>query len=180
MTPRRERRGFTLIELSLALSLVGMAMAGGIVLMDHLGDSASRIVADGRVASREGNGARILRRTLLDATWTTDTTKRLIGDERSVEFESLCDSSAGWKEPCRFSIAIDYRGDSSAVVAVTQTLQSIVLRRQIGAAEFRYFDATRADSGWTRHWSSNVTLPVALAIVTDRDTAIFPLGAPRD
>ena len=73
------------------------------MLIDQLNDSVLRISSDGRLASREGNGQRLLGRLLLDATPTTDTAKKFKGDTLSVDFWTWCEASGGWMTPCRAS-----------------------------------------------------------------------------
>ncbi|MEP6493405.1 MAG: prepilin-type N-terminal cleavage/methylation domain-containing protein [bacterium] len=173
-------RGFTLIEITVALAIAGLAMVGGIALIDQIGDSAGRINQDGRRAAREGNGVRLLRRVLLDATTTTDSTKRFRGDQHSLELWTTCDISAGWAEVCRVSLSIDERRDSSVVLADLSTGESFPLRRQAGTAEFRYFNPMATDTSWVRQWSSNVSLPTAVGLLARGDTTVFPVGVARE
>lgn len=175
---RRLRSGFTLVELVAALAVAGFAMLGGVLLLDQIGDSAQRIARDGAEAPREGNGARLLVRLLADARANEDTTKRFSGDAHTLTFWSSCDVPGGWMEPCRVTLAIDLRGDSSTVRASLSTGEALALRTQPGAAEFRYFAPTKAsDSAWFRDWSSNTTLPSAVGIVRLRDTMVVPVAA---
>jgi prepilin-type N-terminal cleavage/methylation domain-containing protein len=177
---RGSRNGFTLVELILALSLTGFAMLGGVMLLDQLGDSTNRITREGARVARDGNGERLLGRLLLDATVSTDTTNKFLGNEHSVVFSTTCEVPGGWTEPCRATLAIDTRDDSSAVLAELSTGESHSLRRQPGAAELRYFDpSTGRDTVWVRQWSSNVTLPGAVALVLRGDTAIYPVSGAR-
>lgn len=118
---RRLRSGFTLVELVAALAVAGFAMLGGVLLLDQIGDSAQRIARDGAEAPREGNGARLLVRLLADARANEDTTKRFSGDAHTLTFWSSCDVPGGWMEPCRVTLAIDLRGDSSTVRASLST-----------------------------------------------------------
>ena len=175
-----DRKGFTLLELVAALSVIGVAMLGGMVLLDQLGDSAGRIARDGALAAREGNGARVLRRVLLDASSSPDSTKRFRGDEHSLELWSMCDVPGGWSESCHVVLAIDERGDSSVVLAELSGGQSLALRRQAGMGEFRYYSPSASDSVWVHHWSSNVTLPVAVGLLARDDTIVFPVGVGRE
>lgn len=174
----RSRRGFTLLELIIALAAVGFVMLGGVMLLDQLGDSAERIVDNGARAAREGNGARTLRRLLTDASTNSDSARPFRGDERSLEFWSLCDIPGGWAEACHVSLAIDARADSSAIVARLSTGGSFALRRQRGPSVFRYYNAS-SDTLWMQAWSSHVTLPIALGLVTDRDTLVLPVSVAR-
>jgi prepilin-type N-terminal cleavage/methylation domain-containing protein len=176
-----DARGFTLIEIIVALSLIGFAMIGGLAVIDQIGDSAGRISQAATRAASEGNGQRLLRRLLLDATPSADTAKRFRGDAHSMELSTTCEVPAGWTEPCRATLAIDEAKDTSVVFTELSTGESYALRRQSGSAEFRYFNPTPTDTFWVRQWSSNVTLPTAVGlIVGGRDTIVFPVSVVRD
>jgi prepilin-type N-terminal cleavage/methylation domain-containing protein len=177
----RNKPGFTLLELIAALSLMGFAMIGGIMLIDQLGDAGSRIVAEGKRGARLGNGARLFGRELLDATTTTDSAQRFRGDERSLEVWTSCETPGGWLAPCHAVFAIDQHADSSIVLAQLSTGESFAVRRQIGALEFRYFDPTATrDTIWFRVWSSNINLPAGVALISAaNDTTVFPVAAGR-
>jgi prepilin-type N-terminal cleavage/methylation domain-containing protein len=177
---RRRRRGFTLLELILALSLGGAAMLGGLLLLDQLNDGTGRIVAQTAATDREANGARLLRRIIFETHTNPDTTRRFTGDERSVSLLSWCDVPGGWSEPCDVTLSLDAREDSSAVVADLSIGGSFVLRRDSSRRAWRYLDATPRDTAWSTHWSSGTTLPAALALVSARDTIVFPVQVRRD
>jgi prepilin-type N-terminal cleavage/methylation domain-containing protein len=174
----RLRNGFTLLELMLALMLTGGAMLSAMLLLDQLGDGAERIVRDGAAMSRRANGARLMNRLFADARPSDDSTKRFTGDDHTVTLWTLCDVPGGWREPCRAILAIDDRGDSSAIVARLDIGGAFTVREQSGQRRLRYYDPTRsADSVWLGHWSSNVTLPLAIAIVGSGDTTVIPVSA---
>jgi len=176
-----DRRGFTLLELTAALSVTGLVMLGGIALLDQLGDSATRITRDAARVARDGNGARLLRRLLVDASTSTDSTKRFRGDERSLELWTRCDAPAGWSEPCRVTLAIDERPDSSILMAELPGAPPLAVRRQAGPAEFRYYNpSTGTDTTWVRQWSSNAVRPVAIGLVVREDTVVLPVSVARD
>jgi len=180
VTSRRRRSGFTLLELILALALVGSAMLGGVLLMDQIDDSGARIVAESARMHREANGASLLRRLIAQARVNDDTTRRFVGDERTVFLASVCDVPGGWPEPCDVTLAIDERGDSCAVVADLSIGGALVLRRDAGNRAWRYLDAAPRDSSWATHWSSGTTLPAALALVSAHDTVVFPVQVRHD
>jgi len=174
------RRGFTLIELLAALSISALAMIGGILVLDQVTDSTGRIVRTGQIAARDGNGPRVLRQLLLDAHMTADSLDRFRGNERSADFTTLCHRPSGWLESCRVSVAIDWREDTSVVIATLSTGENIELARRAGVAELRYFDAATGDSVWLQRWALSIVLPVAIGIVTPIDTVIYPMGTTRD
>jgi len=175
----RSRRGFTLIEVIAAISIFGLAIGGAIALLDQLGGGTSRIGAEGGRVAREGNGARLLTRVLMDARTSTDSTKRFRGDENNLELWTLCDVPGGWAEDCRATLSIDQRGDSSALIAGLPGAGMFSVRRQKGAASFRYYNPQN-DTLWARQWSSNLVLPIAIGMVVGTDTIVLPVGPARD
>lgn len=180
MVARPDRRGFTLFELMLALALVGGAMLGAVLLLDALNDDAGRIASEGARTTREGNAERELRRLVLDARPDDDTTRRFLGDARSVSMHTRCAVPAGWSEPCDVTLAVDDRGDTTAVDAELSRGGSLVLLRDTARREWRYLDPAPRDTVWATHWSSATTLPVALALVSASDTIVLPIQVRRD
>ena len=181
MSARRERRGVTLIELLVALAIAGLAMLGGVLVLDAVRDSDRRIDAETRRDAVEMNGNRLLRRLLADARQTSDTANRFRGDERNASYLAMCDAPAGWSEPCRVLLSIASSGDSSFVVAQTSPGAQFQVRRVAGQAVFRYLDPRSSpDSTWVHQWMMSITLPAALAMITPIDTTVFPLGSVRD
>lgn len=173
----RQRHGFTLTEVSLALAISGLAILGGMLLLDQLDDSARRIAALASRAALDGNGARLLERLVLDAAESADSAHALRGDEHSMELSTTCDAPAGWKEPCRISLAIDQRNDSSILSIALDGRPPMRARALLGPAEFRYRDIARSDSGWVRRWTSVSLYPPAIAITGARDTIVLLVGA---
>ena len=173
---RPPRRGFTLIEVSLALAISGLAILGSMLLLDQLDDSNRRIGILASRAASDGNGGRLLERLLLDATAITDSSPALRGDERSVDLSTTCDAPAGWKEPCRISLTIDQRDDSSIVFVALPGESPMRLRAFFRAAEFRYRGIAPSDSAWLRRWTSLSLYPAAIAITNDRDTTVLLVG----
>lgn len=177
----RRRSGFTLVEMLAAIAILGLAIAGAVALLDQLTDGAARITREAARSAREGNGARLLTRLLMDTRSSADTSKRFRGDENTLELWTLCDVAGGWAQECRVTLGIDRRADSSVVVAGLPATALLAVRRQAGSARFRYYNPSAPDDTlWVREWSSNVTLPVAIGLVAGRDTIVLPVGASRD
>ncbi len=169
-----------MLELMLALSLVGAAMLGGVLLLDQLGDSAGRIVAESANMDREANGSRLLRRLILEAYVSVDTNRKFVGDERVASLLSWCEVPGGWAEPCAVTLTIDERGDSSAVSGDLSIGGTFVLCRLAGRRAWRYLDPASRDTIWSTHWSSATTLPAAVALISGTDTIVFPVQVRRD
>jgi prepilin-type N-terminal cleavage/methylation domain-containing protein len=175
----RHRSGFTLIELLAALSISGLVILGGVLLVDQVTDASARIVRSGVFAARDANGFRVLRQLMLDARVTPDTLDRFRGDERSAELTTMCRESRGWLAPCRAKLDVDWRTDSSVVVAHLSTGEALELLRRPGAVELRYFDMLSVDSTWRGRWALSIAMPVAIAVVSAADTSVFSLGFAR-
>ena len=92
MPSRHNHPGTTLLELIVALAITGLAMLGGILLLDQVNDGGRRIDRESRRHARDSNGDRLLRRLLLDARQTSDTADRFRGDERNLSYLTLCDT----------------------------------------------------------------------------------------
>jgi len=172
------RSGFTLIELTAALSIAGLAIFGGIMLLDQIDDASARI-ASARVSTmRVANGARALRQLLFETLPSTDTARGLAGTEHSVSFWTMCDVAHGWAEVCPVQLALDQRRDSTVVTAAlpSETLTLLTVR---GLAEFRYIDPAQ-DSLWMPRWTSSLGLPSAVVVMTRGDTLVYPLAVMHD
>lgn len=184
MTRRAEagdrRRGFTLVELALAVALSGLAMLGAVLLMNQLHDSHVRLARRAEEAAREANGERLLRRLVLDAEPGADSTQWFYGDESSARFRSWCDVPAGWLERCGVMLALDRRDDSTAVDVMLTSGEALTLAVRPGDAQLRYLDRGARGSAWVARWTESVVLPEAIAIATPEDTILIPVGGGHD
>jgi prepilin-type N-terminal cleavage/methylation domain-containing protein len=174
--PHSRRHGFTLIEVLSALMLTGFVLLGALLLVDQISNGADRIAKESRRVSSEGNGNRLLRRLLLEASLGQDSVDMFRGDANNITMRSLCPTPNGWPEVCHVTLAIDVRADSSIVTAELRPGLTFSLRRELGKAEFRYLGAPSSDSSWFKVWSSNASLPWAIGVVADRDTVVLSVG----
>ncbi|HEY3554181.1 MAG TPA: prepilin-type N-terminal cleavage/methylation domain-containing protein [Casimicrobiaceae bacterium] len=172
------RRGVTLIELLVALAISGLALLGGLALLDQVQDGDARIATNSLRDARVANGDRVLRLLLADARSTTDTADRFRGDERNASFLTLCETASGWSEPCRALLSIDSVGDSSRIIAQDDRGDRQIVREVRGSTVFRYLDLSAAkDSTWIGRWSTSIALPGAIAVISSRDTTVLPMGS---
>ena len=176
---RHRSAGFTLVELLAALSVSGLVILGGVLLVDQVTDGSARIVRSSMLVARDANGFRVLQQLTRDARVTPDTLDRFRGDERSAELTTMCQESRGWLAPCRAKLDVDWRTDSSVVVAHLSTGENLEVFSRRGAAELRYLDVLSADSTWRGRWALSIAMPAAIAVVAAGDTSVFSLGWTR-
>jgi prepilin-type N-terminal cleavage/methylation domain-containing protein len=170
------RAGFTLLEVTAALAIVGVLFFGLAVLLRQIGDARDRIVAESRGEDVSANGTRLLHALVGSAEASTDTSQRFIGTPSSAAFMTWCPTPGGWLERCRVQLNIVPFGDSSALTAVVAARQAFVLWRGGGAARLIYSSFTQ-DSVWTGRWGQSVAIPAAIAIATHSDTIVLGTGA---
>lgn len=173
------RAGMTLVEVMLATALAGLAIAGGLALLDQLSAGSRFIARQAADDSNESNSVRVLLRLLADAQTATDSAHRFRGTSRAATYMSLCDVPGGWREACRVTIALDSLADTTKLIVATERGDAYVARAVSGIGTLRYLDLAARDSAWVREWTPSVVLPGAIAFVTARDTTLFPLGVSR-
>jgi prepilin-type N-terminal cleavage/methylation domain-containing protein len=170
-------RGFTLIEVMIALALSGMVLLGGSMLLVQTTDTRDRIARQALEGDETYNGARLLRALVRNAQATTDTTERFTGDARATGFVTACQTPGGWLERCRVQLLIDQRRDSSVVIGELRAGEAIALLRLAGAWSFVYLDRAREERRWLTSWGTSIALPAAVGLVSAGDTLVWPIGA---
>jgi hypothetical protein len=145
-------------------------LLGGRLLLEQLADADDRLAGATATADAAANADDMLRRLVLQAD-RPSIGRPFTGGPNRARFASWCDTPAGWEEACTVTLAL---GRTLRVNA--PPLRPFVARRGLTGAELRYLrDAT--DGGqWERTWGSDVAVPLAIGVITDRDTTIFRIG----
>lgn len=173
---RRGRRGTTLLELMVALTIAGLALLASRYLIEEIDDSGTTLSHFARNADQAANGDRLLRALVARAEVSPDSLRRFRGDSARASFDSWCERPSGWLERCRVTIAIGAGQDSSTITALFGTGELLRLRTIGGAAMFRYVSQDSAGRRWLRAWGQSITAPFALTIESDRDTVLLVVG----
>jgi prepilin-type N-terminal cleavage/methylation domain-containing protein len=169
-------RGFTLLEVIVALSLGAVIVLGARLMVENVAGSASRIGAHVRAADEDANGERLLR-LLVGAVYVSAKEETAFaGNEQAASFSSWCETASGWQERCRLSLEISPQGSGSVLVARWSQGRSVTLRRATRAMALRYLVDARQGGTWFTSWASGFTTPRAIGVLIDGDTLIVRIG----
>ena len=177
MTHTRGSLGFTLIEVTVALVIGGMALVAAAALFNGLARRAEGVERAGRRADRDANSERLLRTLFENIDLRGDSTSPPVsGDQRSIRFRAWCDEGRGSFAPCGVRLSIQQDAGLSFLQlelsgADTSTL---VLRRGFREGRLRYLLNAREGGQWTDVWPRLVA-PTAIALIIERDTLLLPV-----
>ena len=175
MRPDHRRRGFTLVEIVVALLVSAVVVLGVRVLLEQLGDSTSRTVRGAAHGDRDANGEQLMRDLVRRLEVGTPDAAHFAGEPDSASFSSWCDVPAGWQERCTVVI----RTEPTPSGMTLSVSAAGIGKQHIGAGslvELRYLDDAAAGGRWFRSWGAGITAPLAIGLLTDRDTTILRIG----
>lgn len=171
------RRGFTLIEVTVALVIGGMALSAAAALLNGLSARADQIRSAGARVDRDANAERLLRNMLANLRGSGDSTLTVTGDSGSVTFQAWCETVEGWFRPCSAHVTLER--DSTSVefrLALTgggAEDRSMVFRRGAKApAGLRYLRDVTHGGTWVNRWTE-VVVPTAIALFAGTDTLVL-------
>ena len=172
----RARAGFTLVELMVALVVSAIVVLGARMLLEQLGDSASRTVAAATRADREVNGERLLRDLAGRLEVGTEKAVRFSGEPNTASFGSWCDVPSGWQERCAVTLVAGAQDGRSVLVASFASGDSLTLLVREQPIELRYLDDPHSGGRWFMSWGLGITAPLAFAVISGADTMIVRIG----
>ena len=124
---RVHRRGFTLLEVVIALAIGALALAIAASLLSAASDHAVRVHDRAVSMDREAATERTLRRFVGQMEWSRGADQPAGGDSTMVRFTSWCDVPAGWQERCSVELSLPTRDHASAgIVARLSTGRAAV------------------------------------------------------
>jgi prepilin-type N-terminal cleavage/methylation domain-containing protein len=174
----RSRAGFTLVEVMVALVVMGVVLVGARTMLGQIADDADRIGAAAREADRDANAEALLRAVVgrLAVSPVPGSEIRFEGQPQGARFHSWCEVPDGWLEACEVSLGFLQLDDAPALALRLSTGETVPLRRGFQSGEILYLREAGNGGGWVKSWGGTIIAPLALGIVTDGDTAIIRIG----
>ena len=163
----------------MALVVGTIAIAGARSVLGALADHADRINRVARESDRFANGERSLRALVGGLHIGAAGGPTFSGDEREAHFSTWCPTPAGWQERCRVRLVIvraDSLEDGWTVGAMLPSGELLSLIPGGPTVRFAYLRDAAAGGTWVRSWGAGITAPVAVGIMTERDTLIVRVG----
>jgi prepilin-type N-terminal cleavage/methylation domain-containing protein len=178
--PLSARPGFTLLEVLIALAIVGIAISGAAAALIGLTDQTARVADRARVVERAAN-AEWMVRTIATQFDRGDAAESLEGGAESVTFASWCPIAPPDLEPCTTEIRAPSTGWGWFTLHMHRKNQSAdrdpwtVQLWFVEHGTLRYLETASHGGVWRDVWSG-ITAPVALGIIMDGDTIVLRLG----
>jgi prepilin-type N-terminal cleavage/methylation domain-containing protein len=175
---RGRRAGFTLVEVMVAMVVMGVVLVGARTMLGQIADDADRISAAAREADREANAEALLRTIAgrLDVAPGPEGEIRFEGEPQGARFHSWCEVPDGWLERCQVSLGLIELEDAPALALRLSTGETVPLRRGFRTGEILYLRDAANGGAWVTSWGSTLTAPLAFGIVVDGDTSIIRIG----
>jgi prepilin-type N-terminal cleavage/methylation domain-containing protein len=163
------RRGFTIIELMVALTLSATFLLAGRALIEQVAEIGDTIGTNSAVADSVRAHARSLRAIVRNIDVASDSTN-FSGDSRTAKFISWCTGRDIVRERCAVTLTID------SVVTLTDSSGYVVLLRDTVPGVLRYLADARDGGHWYRSWGAGTLAPLAIGIVFRTDTTVLRIG----
>lgn len=172
------RRGFTLVEVMLALVIGGMIVLMAHALFGAASELAARLGERHASNDRRANARRFLIAALTSASVGDAPSGSFNGDSSQLAFTSWFVTASGRQE--RRDVTVRQAGIRLLATAGADTL---LLASGVISVDFDYLLDFGSDAAWVREWHSPVTLPIALRARIARrgaeatvDTILVALG----
>ena len=169
------QRGFTLIEVLVAIVVAAVVLGAGRAIVASVADAAARAARASADQDAEFAGEALARSLVGHARTLQGDSITFLGSQREFVVRTWCPVVGGWTEPCDAGFAIDdsarslvFRtGFGTGPVPVLHVSESLALR---------YLASAEYGGRWLDRWSEAGELPIAVGILVGGDTLILPVG----
>jgi prepilin-type N-terminal cleavage/methylation domain-containing protein len=186
---RMRTRAFTLVEVIVALVVGALVLQSATAITHAIREhSAALHLHVGSMEARR-NATRELRTLLQQIDASANEADALLGDGVHVGFTTWCIAPQGWQERCHVSLAWEpdstpiaqhrvRRGSRRLTLALrTRDRPELIIASNVQRGELRYLASATDGGEWYHTWTTPSVRPLAIALLIDRDTLIFSVGA---
>jgi prepilin-type N-terminal cleavage/methylation domain-containing protein len=184
---RADVAGFTLIELTIALTLGALVMLFAHLIFAGVAEGARRLGEAREHLDRTANGRRWLGQTF-ESLLVGERDGPFVGDSNRVQFRTWQLAPRGWLVRERVSLG----QHDTHLVAITSSGDTLTLADSVEDVQFDYLMVTDplavgADTRFLRGWNSPISGPIAIRLRIDHldnsdgtparsDTLLFVIG----
>lgn len=173
---RGHSRGFTMIEIVLALMISAFAITAVALVIRQLETTGDLLARESRREDGAANGARMLADLVGRIDMSIDSTRQFQGHSQQLSASSWCEVPGGWMERCALRITLDPRQDSTDVAVQIDGDMPMPVLTLSGAMTFRYFTPEPLPV-WAAAWGRGLLPPFAVGLVgADGDTLVLRIG----
>ncbi len=175
--PCAVRRGITLLELMIALTLIGVVTLLAHLLMTTVDRGTRRIDQLVRSHADDVAAAWTWRELVLHATASPLAERHLrsfAGGPDAVQFTSWCRGSNGHRVTCAvYAHRHSAGGRPGLLINAGGRAWQVVTE---GPVSLRYLDRSTGESRWISVWEEARILPAGIALIGERDTLVTRIG----
>jgi len=178
--PLRSRNGYSLVELIVALSVVGLVLGVGTAAFLGVADRGRTLIGAAERRDLLANFEALVRSTLGNLDMSRP--PALEGGATDVRYRSWCVTTERWLERCHVTLA-SISDSAGPAIVMTQHVESRNGSVRLGPwktpvpdnVSFIYLADPASGGRWTASWTAP-SLPYAVGLVTGPDTLILPVG----
>ncbi len=173
----RVPRGFTLVEVLVALAITALVTLLAHQLFATVVDSGHRAVVTRRALDREANARRLLGAAFLSLDVGSDSTGGFVGRPDRASFTAWLPTPEGWSELRKVTVGFE----ASAWVARWDG-ERVLLADSVEAVGLDYLLEPGVQAAWVQEWISAVSAPLAVRARVRRaggrtDTTLYLIKA---
>lgn len=170
------RRGFTLLEVMVALAVGAFVLTGAWTLVVSVSDAADQVTRESEAADREANDIELIRGLVRRTEVDIRSTLVFRGGPDSASFASWCDVPQGWSERCLVTLMPVRTSGMTTLHLRTSSGLYLTMQGRPAVGGLVFLDQSVEPREWRKHWDSATARPSAVGLVRERDTLLLAIG----
>lgn len=176
---RASTRGFTLLEVIVALSIGALVVMGTRALIEGLHAHTVRLLSVSNSSNAAANAEHVLRTLVGNLALASTDASSFEGDAREARFTSWCDVPEGWQELCAVHLSVEGETGHVRLLATLSTGERLTVRDSADTATLLYLGSSADGGHWFVKWTHSLMPPLAIGLISDGDTLLARVGERR-